>query len=396
MPRPAGTNIPSYRLHRRSGQAIVTLVDRSTRRRRDFLLGRFDSPESRVRYDQLIAAWQARGHRLPSDPRVVTDAAGISVRALCQGYEAYIEPLISPSHFKSIRNTLRGLKAAFGDTSAATFGPRKLKQLREGMAHRGLARKTINKRVRLIVSAFEWSVSEEMISETIHRALATVKPLRPGEHAAKESVPIRPVPDADIAAVRAVLPPVIQAMIDLQLLTGMRPGEVCAMRPVDLDTTGKLWCYRPPRHKNAWRGRDREVWIGPNGRRVIEPFLANRRSVEQPLFSPCEAYAQRRRANAAGCRREGQPETKRRSDRTMGEQFDAGTYGKAIRRACEDIGVPVWTPNRLRHTAATRIRRECGLEAAALVLGHSSAVVTDAVYAQRDRGKLCEVVARVG
>ncbi len=396
MPHQAGTHIPRYRLHRDSGQAIVTLVDHATRRRRDFLLGSFDSPQSRVRYDELIASWQARGRRLPADQRAIAEAAGISVRALCQGYEAYIEPLISPSHFNSIRGTLRGLKAAFGDTSAATFGPRKLKQLREGMALRGLARKTINKRVRLIVSAFEWAVSDEMINETIYRALATVKPLRHGEHAARESVPIRPVPEADIASVREVLPPVIQAMIDLQLLTGMRPGEVCALRPVDLDTTGKVWCYRPPRHKNAWRGRDREIWIGPNGRRVIEPMLATRQSVEEPLFSPREAYAQRRRAHANGQRREGQTQTKRRSDRTMGEQFDASTYGKAIRRACEDLGVPVWTPNRLRHTAATRIRRECGLEAAALVLGHSSAVVTDAVYAQRDRGKLREVVARVG
>ncbi|HRQ73988.1 MAG TPA: tyrosine-type recombinase/integrase, partial [Phycisphaerales bacterium] len=55
-----------------------------------------------------------------------------------------------------------------------------------------------------------------------------------------------------------------------------------------------------------------------------------------------------------------------------------------------------WHPHQLRHSAATRIRREFGLEAAQLVLGHSSAVITDAVYAERDQTKVAEVVRRVG
>jgi len=50
----------------------------------------------------------------------------------------------------------------------------------------------------------------------------------------------------------------------------------------------------------------------------------------------------------------------------------------------------------LRHTAATVLRREFGLEAAQLTLGHSSATVTDAVYAERDRAKVIEIMKRVG
>lgn len=55
-----------------------------------------------------------------------------------------------------------------------------------------------------------------------------------------------------------------------------------------------------------------------------------------------------------------------------------------------------WHPHQLRHTAATEIRRAFGLEAAQLALGHSSAQVTDAVYAERDHGKVAEIMRQVG
>ena len=55
-----------------------------------------------------------------------------------------------------------------------------------------------------------------------------------------------------------------------------------------------------------------------------------------------------------------------------------------------------WHPHQLRHTAATEIRRAFGLEAAQLALGHSSAQVTDAVYAERDGSKVAEIMRRVG
>ena len=55
-----------------------------------------------------------------------------------------------------------------------------------------------------------------------------------------------------------------------------------------------------------------------------------------------------------------------------------------------------WFPYQLRHAAATLYRREHGLEASALVLGHASARVTDAVYAERDQTKVAEIMRLVG
>lgn len=54
---PAAAPIPTYRLHRQSGQAVVTL------NRRDFTLGPYGTPESRQRYNRLIGQWLANDRR---------------------------------------------------------------------------------------------------------------------------------------------------------------------------------------------------------------------------------------------------------------------------------------------------------------------------------------------
>src|SRR5262249_3125333 len=54
-----------------------------------------------------------------------------------------------------------------------------------------------------------------------------------------------------------------------------------------------------------------------------------------------------------------------------------------------------WFPNQLRHTFATQVRREHGLEAAQVLLGHSRADVTQ-VYAERDVKKAQDVARKIG
>ena len=54
-----------------------------------------------------------------------------------------------------------------------------------------------------------------------------------------------------------------------------------------------------------------------------------------------------------------------------------------------------WSPNQIRHTAGTEIRKRFGLEAAQVALGHSSADVTQ-IYAERDLTKAADVARQVG
>jgi integrase len=54
-----------------------------------------------------------------------------------------------------------------------------------------------------------------------------------------------------------------------------------------------------------------------------------------------------------------------------------------------------WHPNRLRHTTATELRREFGLDAARAVLGHRSPQITE-VYAEIDVAKAAAVMEKLG
>jgi integrase len=153
-------------------------------------------------------------------------------------------------------------------------------------------------------------------------------------------------------------------MIELQRLTGMRPGEACSMRAGDIDTAGVVWMYRPARHKLAWRGRIRVVPLGPKAQGVVRPFLDT--AGGDYLFSPARAMA----AYRAGLRKRRktpvQPSQQcRRVDapkRRPGEKYTTQSYGRAIADACRRVGVPVWHPNQLRHAYATAVRRAYGVE----------------------------------
>jgi integrase len=62
-----------------------------------------------------------------------------------------------------------------------------------------------------------------------------------------------------------------------------------------------------------------------------------------------------------------------RQKKSRGRRSDSGLYSvtsyrKAIERACKISQVPTFKPNQLRHSLATRLRREFGLEAIGAVL----------------------------
>jgi integrase len=81
--------------------------------------------------------------------------------------------------------------------------------------------------------------------------------------------------------------------------------------------------------------------------------------------------------------------------RKPGKQYSESSYNRAITTACKKAGVPVWTPNQLRHSAATEVRQKFGLEAAQMHLGHASADTTQ-IYAETDIEKAVEVARKLG
>ena len=382
--------IPKYSHHKATGQARVR-IDGKT-----YYLGKYDSEESHRKYDELIAKWLT-GEKL-SSPDAVT------IARLCV---KYIEEHAKPYYRKNGRQTselaatqaaLKPLIRLFGKSKAAEFGPTKLKRVREEMIGRHLVRTSINRNIGRIRRLFKWGVENELVPVNVHVALTTVAGLRHGRCDAAESSPVKPVPEADIDAIKPHVGRHLWAMIQLQLVTGMRPGEVRTMRLADIDMSGDIWAYRPAEHKTEHHGRQRVIFIGPQGQNIIRPFLKAHR--EHYLFSPVDSEAERR----AQLRDDRQtPMTpsqlartaKAEPKRTAGERYSKDSYSRGIRRACEKACIPVWTPNRLRHNAATRLRKEFDIETVRTILGHATGFTTE-IYAELDQDKARRVIGVVG
>ena len=55
-----------------------------------------------------------------------------------------------------------------------------------------------------------------------------------------------------------------------------------------------------------------------------------------------------------------------------------------------------WHPNQLRHTAATKFRREFGIDVAQSILGHRLGSAITEVYAEADADRIVQIVSQVG
>ncbi len=281
---------------------------------------------------------------------------------------------------------------------------------------RDWARTLINQRIGRIKRMFKWAVSRQMVSPVVFHGLTTVEGLKRGRTTARESKKRRPVEEKYVYAVLGHTTPVVAAMIELQLLTGMRPGELVLIRPCDIDRTDEaVWHYFPEKHKNSYRNIERIVSIGPRGRQLLTPLLL--RPTEAYCFSPAESEKQRRQkmaerrktplscGNRPGSNRTDNPQ------RTAGEKYDSISYNKAVGHALKAANkvitekataegvepklIPHWTPYQLRHTAATKVRKEMGYECAGATLGHTNMSAT-AIYAERNQGLADEAAKRFG
>jgi integrase len=186
-----------------------------------------------------------------------------------------------------IKSAVRIVRNRYGDTSAATFSPLALKAIQQAMIDEGWSRGFINRQIGRVKRMFRWAVSEAMIPVATWQTLTAVTGLKREKTTAHENSPVGPVDDAVVEATLPYLPPVIAAMVRLQRLTGCRPGEVCIVRPCDIDTSGKVWSYRPASHKTEHFGRERIIFIGPKAQDVLRPYLL--RATDAFCFIPRHA-----------------------------------------------------------------------------------------------------------
>jgi integrase len=411
--------LPKYRKHKASGQAVVTLNGR------DNYLGPHGTSASKAFYDRLIAEWLIQGRRVAA-PTV----EAITIVMLCGRYlrfakDYYLKDGKCTGTVPAIKSSIKYLRDWYGRTPAADFGPLALKAIRQKMVEDGLSRTYVNDHVARIKRMFKWGVSEQLVPPATYQGLASVQGLLRGRTTAHENPPILPVDDAIVDATLPFMPEVTADMVRLQRLTGMRPAEVCIIRPCDVDRSGDVWLYRPASHKTEHHGRDRVVFIGAEAQGVLLRYLA--REATTNCFRPCDSMAKvlaakhAARVTPLSCGNVPGSNKKRRPKKQPGEQYEVDQYRRSIHRACDkafphpELGkikrkelTPEqkleikawqsshrWAPNRLRHTFATQVRKEFGLEAAQVTLGHSSAVVSQ-IYAERDLAKGVQVAKAIG
>lgn len=320
-------------------------------------------------------------------------------------------------------------QAMYGREPANEFGPLKLQAIQQAMIARQWSRNHINKQISRIVRAFSWATSKEMVPGGLVQSLREVPGLRKGRSSARETAPVLPVTDEIVERTLSHLSPVVADMVRIQRLTGCRPEDVCRIRPSDLDRSHDVWRYVPQSHKTEHQGLERTIFIGPKAQAVLRPYL--NRPLQDYCFSPRESetlrHQERRKrrvtprecGNGPGTNRVATPR------RVPQKAYTTASYRRAIHRACEAAFVMlaelrridraltsaeqerlareraawrashVWSPNQLRHTAATEVRKRYGLEAAQIVLGHAAADVTQ-VYAERDLHRGADIMRQIG
>lgn len=429
--------VPKYRLHKRSGQAVVTLDGR------DVYLGKYGSDESRKAYDRVLVEWQAAGRQtILMHERGAATLIDELIVAYSEYADSYYRKHGKPTTTRQhLREALRPLHELYGATAVRDFGPLRLKTLRRQMLDDGRwCRTTINKHIGSIQRVFKWGVENELVPPHVYQGLQAVGGLKLGRTEARETDPVRPVPEAYVKATLDQLSPAVGTMVRLQILTGMRPGEVVLMRGTDLDTQGASWTYTPAVHKTEHHGRQRIIYLGPRAQDELAPWLKS--DLQAYIFSPAQAEEQRnaqRRADRATRITPSQSNRQRNPNRVRppGPRYSQNSYRRAIHRACDAAFPPParlarakvrrqtgerwetthewrsrlgeakwqelqawrrehrWSPNQLRHNAATHLRKQFGIEAARVVLGHSSAAVTE-VYAEMDLAKAADIMAKVG
>ncbi len=415
MPRKPG-KVPAYCHHKASGQAVVRIDGQ------DHYLGPYGSDQSHEHYERAIAEWRAERHSQvngsskPVGPH--RPIGNLTVEHLLALYwrfakTHYVKDGELTGELGNVKHALRPVRKLYASLPVHDFGPLCLKALQRQMLDDGLCRPVINSRIGKIKRVFRWAVSEQLCAPTVLQGLQTVMGLQRGRTEAREPLPIEAVDDATVAATLPHLPPVVRDMVQFQRLVGCRPGEVCSVRPCDIDRSETVWVYRPGHHKMEHRARQRLIFVGPRAQQILQPYLL--RDAESNCFSPADSQRQHMREMRENRKSKVPPSQRDRSKprpkRRPGERYFKAAYARAIQRACDRAFPPPddldehdrlkwqkdhrWSPNQLRHTAATTIRQQFGLEAAQVVLGHSRADVTQ-IYAARDHNLAAQIMSEVG
>ena len=387
---------------------------------------RWYEPVTRLEAMQAYARWLVEWENDPDmrDPRAMAEA--VTVEDLCHAYLRYAERTYvkrgrQTTHVWNVARAMQLIADSFGALNVNEFAPPQLAKLRDQCAagrHRG----TVNKWLSIIRAAWRWGAERGDVRPEVAQALDVVRNVRKGTPGSQESAPVQPVAWETVEQTLVHCPEPVQALLKLMWWTGCRPDEACMMRGCDLERGDTVWLYRPDPQElklahleDQQDGHERIIHLGPQAQDVIKPWLvpdlsahlfrpadtarsastANRytsASLRRAVHRACDAVwpppgdLALRRVEAKGRKHWRWEQSKERERRLTEEQ-------RAELQAWRDAHR--WSPNQLRHSRATEVRKRYGAEAARVILGHSNLKTTE-IYAERDMQLAAQVAKETG
>lgn len=283
------------------------------------------------------------------------------------------------SEYALMRLSTRPLRVVAGGIDVADVTAATIADCRRWLLENKTAccRRTVNAYTSRMIRVFNWGADPEqdLVPDLVGARLKMLRPLAYGRSTARETEGVSAVDRSKVNDLLASLmeprsgdyamtPEIklarlrLATMIELQLETGMRPGEVCSMKLEEIDQSKDVWMFRPAEHKTEHRGKKRAIPLFDNEQFLLRHWLTVSSIKAGPIFGLVRT-----------------------------------SYAQALRRALKRAGLEHWSPNQLRHTAGTEVRRDVGLDAAQALLGHSSVRTTE-IYAANDLDVAIEALKR--
>ncbi|MFC1634035.1 tyrosine-type recombinase/integrase [Planctomycetota bacterium] len=285
------------------------------------------------------------------------------------------------------------------DWPAKDFGPDELLAVQKAMIqHRyciggkekRYTRRGINDNINWIRKIWKWGMGRCIVTAEQVQGFEEVKPLRIGTSLAPDNVKRKRVTEEELENVINCLGSVVGDMLSIISYTGMRPSEVCKIRPYDIIRDDKdCWLYIPGRdhspvgkHKTMRFERTKVIPLAGESQDVLKKRIKDFNSKDF-IFSPKETVAEliakkaRERKTPLSCGN--RPGTNRKDHPMIKPRdcYDHHTLRRACQRACKKAGVELFVPYDLRRSMATRTRATLGKEATKVLLGHAKTSTTE-------------------
>ncbi|QDV24782.1 hypothetical protein [Aureliella helgolandensis] len=174
--------VPSYRRHS-SGNARVTINGK------DYLLGKYGSKSSKLKYQRLIAEYRAsrKSRAFGKSEPLLQDI----MLAFMRYAKEYYAGTTQPYRFKI---ALKPVAELYATVPANQFGPRQFKVIRDGWLKGPVrSRKYINEQMSLVARMVKWAVAEELVLPEQWAKIQAVEPLERGRTTAPDNEPVEAV-----------------------------------------------------------------------------------------------------------------------------------------------------------------------------------------------------------